>query len=220
MQKTCFGPVLTASVLLVLASIACGALAPVATSKPATTEPPPETAEATAEPTSTPRPTAMALPTQTPIPTPAPLGSPVTYGSLEITVLAAVGRPTMHLGDIQGRHYVYYYAKGDQRFLDIAVLVHNSDLAHPSQVNWKNVFVAEENGDSWYPVWAKTKVSASNNIGDPFSIGISSDEVKGDDAVDFKDYTYMRLVFLVAKDPAQTIVFGIGDSPPIAFQVK
>ena len=220
MRKTGSGSILMACIILLLVSIACGALAPQATPTPVATESPPATATATALPTKTPRPTATAVPTETAFPTPAPLGSPVMYGSLEITVLAAVSRPTMHLGDIQGRHYVYYFAKGDERIIDIAVLVHNLDPGHPSQVNWKQVFLVEANGDSWYPSWAKTKVSASNNIADPYSIGISSDEVKGDDTVDFKDYTYMRLVFLVAKDPTQTLIFGIADSPLIAFQVK
>lgn len=80
--------------------------------------------------------------------------------------------------------------------------------------------MAEANGDSWYPTWGKTQAASSNSVADPFSIGISSERVKGEDDVEFTSYTHLRLVYLVAADPGQTILFGIGDSPNIGFRVK
>jgi hypothetical protein len=126
----------------------------------------------------------------------------------------------MYVGDVQKRHYIYYTAPAGKRIVDIAVLVHNTSPGTPVRVNWKDVGIFEANGDGWYPLWAKVKTVASASIADPYSIGISSDEIQGDAYVEFADYTYLRLVFLVASDPTQTIVFGIQDSPPVAFQVK
>jgi hypothetical protein len=203
---------LTATLCVVLASVACGgqlrAATPTEAPGAAAVLP---TAGPTSEPTSSPEPTAIIEPT------PAPLGVAVTNGSLEITVLAAVSRPKMYIGDIQGKHYVYYTPPAGKRLIDVAVLVH---AAKPATVKWKSVYVTEANGDSWYPYWAKIKTVGTNSIADPYSIGISSDDVDGEASVQFADYTYLRLVWLVASDPTQTLVFRIEDSPIIAFQIK
>jgi hypothetical protein len=126
----------------------------------------------------------------------------------------------MHIGDVQGRHYVYYTPPAGKRLIDVAVLVHNLNAGQPVTVKWNNVYITEANGDSWYPYWAKTKSVGANSISDPYSIGISSDEVDGNASVEFVNYTYLRLVWLVVNDPTQTLAFGIGDSPIIAFKIK
>lgn len=215
MRKASSSPMVSTSLVLVLVSLACGGQLQATTPSeaPAATAVPPTVAP-TSQPTSSPEPTATVEPT------PAPLGVAVTHGSLEITVLAAVNRPKMYIGDIQGRHYVYYYAKAGQRIIDVAVLVHNLSAGTPVSVKWKNVYITESNGDSWYPYWAKAQTAASNNISDPFSIGISSDDVNGESSVEFADYTYLRLVWLLKSAPDDTLVFRIEDSPLIAFQVK
>jgi hypothetical protein len=206
---------LSATLVLILVSLACGgqlrATAP--TETPAATAVPP-TVAATSRPTSSPEPAATLEPTA------APIGVAVIHGSLEITVLAALSRPTMHIGDVQGRHYVYYTPPAGKRLIDVAVLVHNLTPGKPVAVKWNNVYITESSGDSWYPYWAKVKTVDANSIADPYSIGISSDEVAGDASLEFADYTYLRLVWILGNDPAATLVFGIQDSPPIAFQVK
>jgi hypothetical protein len=80
------------------------------------------------------------------------MGSLVTHGSLDITVLAAVSRRTMHIGDVQGRHYIYYYAPARKRIIDIAVLVHNTNPGTPVRVMWNDLHIFEANGDGWFPL--------------------------------------------------------------------
>lgn len=58
MHKTVFGPALSAGVVLVLVSVACGAATVLTTETPAPTTVPSATAPPTASPTSTPKPTA------------------------------------------------------------------------------------------------------------------------------------------------------------------
>jgi len=173
----------------------------------------------TARPTNTPVPTSTKTPRPTPTmpPTAAPIGAVVPQGSLEITLLSALERKTMHIGDVQGRYYVYYYAPKGTRIIDLAVLVHNTDPNRSVKVKWGDVYVVEPNGDSWYPVWAKTKSVAEANLADPFSIGISSEDVDPESVVEFVQDTYLRLVFIVKNDSAAKLRFQVEDSPRIEF---
>jgi hypothetical protein len=78
----------------------------------------------------------------------------------------------------------------------------------------------EDNGDSWYPMWAKAKSMPEASLADPYSIGISSEDVDPDATVDMLDYTYLRLVFMVREKADQKILFHISNSPRIEFQTE
>lgn len=174
----------------------------------------------TAKPTATPIPTATRTPrpSPTPNPTPAPVGVAVPYGSLEITLLSAFERDTMHMADIEGRHYIYYTAPEGGMIVDLAALVHNTNSGGAVSVKWQDIFILQENGIGFHPIWAKVKTMDEASLADPYSIGISSEDVDPDASVDFVDYTYLRLVYLIQDQPNQKLVFRIEGSPRIGFQ--
>jgi hypothetical protein len=176
----------------------------------------------TARPTRTPTPTATRTPRPTPTmqPTPAPIGAVVPDGALEIILLSALERETMHIGDVEGRHYIYYYARKGARIIDLAVLVHNTDPNEPVAVKWGDIYVVEPNGDSVSPTWGKVQAVDEANLVDPYMIGISSEDIDSEATLEFVDDTYLRLVFLVSDDPDQALRFHIEDSPRIQFQTK
>jgi len=211
-------PVVTKISFIILVSIlilACsgGGLA-AATSTPMPTNTPLPTATNTPNPTATPKPTETPLPTATPFPTPAPLGETVQYGSLEITVFDVITHDLI----VPGGQYYWYTPEG-YIFIDVGVLVKNTNPASPVSVEWGYIGIEESNGDAWYPGFADTKAVSSGSQVDPFSISIAT-EVEPDDVVVFEEDTYMRLIFVVVDDPGQGILFGIEDSPMITFQLK
>jgi hypothetical protein len=184
--------------------LACtgGALASTATPVPTNTPPATNTPLSTSTPL--PPPTETAIP---PTPTPVEVGQVVKYGSLEITLLVADGHTLIVPG---GK--TYYYAKNGGAFLDLGVLVKNTDPGNPVKINWNQVYIVEENGDAWAPAFADVKIS--NSKIDPDSIGINTAMTKAlsETAVEFGDDTYMRLIYVV-KNINQTILFGIEGSP-------
>lgn len=199
--------------LSVLACVggALGATAtPVPTNTPEATNTPVPTNTATAEPTSTPRPTATAIP---PTPTPAPIGVSVLYDSLEITLLDVV----KHSHIVTGGSY-YYYSKPGETFIDMAVRVRNLKPGNPVRVQWSYVYIVEEKG-SWYPLYGVLRKVTDGKEYDPFNIALGT-EIQGESFVEFDNDTYLRLIYYVADNPEQTILFGIQDSPLIRFQLK
>jgi hypothetical protein len=166
------------------------------------------------------RPTSTPLPTATPQPTPAPVGAPVPYGSLEITVLDVIKRQSIHFGDVAGGFETFYEPLDGYFIIDVGVLVRNLEPGNFVQVKWSDVYILEENGNAWYPNWGQMQTVSPGRKVDPFSIGLSSNDVNGDEFIYFENDTCMRLIFSVQNDPEQTILFAIKDSPYIRFQVE
>jgi len=148
------------------------------------------------------------------------LGVAVPNGSLEITVLDALTRQTLHLGDITGRYMIYYTAPKGNKIIDVGVLVRNSVAGVPATAKWGDIYIVEENGDAWIPYWGSTKTVETGSPKDPFSIGLSSNDLDRDAQIELANDTYLRLIFLVSDEPDQTFIFGIADSPFISFQAK
>jgi len=184
------------------------------------------TAEPAAAAADTLQPEPPLIPTSTEIPitatpSPVPIGSIVQYNDLEITVLDVINRESVHFGDKSpdGQWTYFYTPKAGDNIIDVGVLVRNTDHSNAYQTQWQYIYVLESNGDGWYPSWGKVKSVSSDAKVDPFTIGLSSDPLQAEDVVEFTGDTYMRLIYSVADDPNQTILFGIEDSPNVSFNV-
>jgi hypothetical protein len=204
--------------LVALSIIACagGFLAGTATPVPSNTPEPTDTPLPTASPTATPRPTSTPKPTATEIPptlTPAPIGVAVVYESLEITLLDVVP----HSQIVTGGSY-FYYSKPGETFIDLAVRVRNLEPDSPVRIPWSYIYVVEPKG-TWYPLYGVTRIVNDGSEFDPYNLDIKF-EIKGEDIVEFYNDTYLRLIYYVVDDPDQTLIFGIGDSPLIHFQLE
>ncbi len=214
-MQTRSSPVFSAALVVTLAVLACSRF-----SAPTQTPAPPSATDTPLpSPTPTARPTSTPLPSATPQPTPAPLGSPVIYDSLEITVIDVINRETVHFGDVSKGWETFYKPSPGHFLIDMGILVHNFNSGSETKIAWSNIYIVEANNDAWYPLWGKAKTVGTQTKMDPFSIGLNSTRLEGEDLVDFQDDTYLRVIFSVADDPQQTILFGIGDSPMIGFQV-
>ena len=145
---------------------------------------------------------------------------PVVYDSLEITVLDVINRESVHFGDVSGGWETFYKPLPGKFLIDVGVLVRNLKPGNTVRMTWSNVYVVEANGDAWYPGWGNMRTVSVDKKMDPFTIGLSSTNINGDDAIEFDNNTYMRLIFSVAADPNQDVLFIIERSPVIAFRVK
>ena len=168
-------------------------------------EEPPDTA--TPRPP-TPEPTETPIPTETLPPPPVPVGETVQGSNIEVTVVDVIVRDRIYPGGV----YLYTPNPGYQ-ILDFGVKVSNLKPGHTLSIQWGNVYIVEENGDSWYPIWGSAKMVASGASFDPFSIGISDTELDGNDTFQVEEDTYLRLIYIVQSDPPQTILFAIEDTP-------
>lgn len=175
------------------------------------TQTPLPTNTATLKPTATPRPTKTPIP---PTPTAAAIGESVLYNSLEITVLDVI----THSHIVPGGLY-YYYSKPGQTFIDIGVRVRNLKPGTPVVIAWENVYVVEAKDKVWYPMYGDVKQVDSGKSYDPFSIEIKT-EVIGSKTLQFDNDTYLRLIYYVADNPDHVMLFGIGNSQLIKFQIK
>lgn len=180
-----------------------------ATPVPANTKPPLPTNTSTSEPSPTPPPTSTFPPTATPEPTPAAVGEPVIGKDIEITVIDALVRNRVYLGG----SYLYVPNPG-YLLVDMGVRVKNLNPSKTIFIPWNQIYVVEDNGDSWYPLWGSTKVVASGETYDPFFIGISSIKIDGGGYIRIENDTYLRMIFIV-RDSNQKILFGIGTSPQV-----
>jgi len=209
-RQVAFVLVIAMSVLACVGSSLGATATPVPTNTPEATSTPLPTNTATPKPTSTKKPTATKIP---PTPTPAPIGVSVVYDSLEITVLDVVS----HGQIVTGGSY-YYYSKPGDTYIDLAVRVRNLRAGNPIRIQWSYIYLAEARG-TWYPLYGVTKRISDGSEYDPFNIALGT-EVKGEDFVEFDDDTFLRLIYYVADDPEQILIFGIEDSPLISFQLK
>jgi hypothetical protein len=172
------------------------------------------TANPTASPTRaptqtfTPQPTDTSTPTT--VPTPAKLGAAVPYGSLEITLIGVATHDLI----VPGGLYYYYPSDRTKIFLDLGVLVKNLTPGQPVGMKWKNLSVTEADGTISQPSFADVRTVDVGGKFDPFKIGIAT-QVSGEEAIAFDKYTYLRLIYIVAKK--QAILFALEDSPAITF---
>ena len=192
MQRKNQYPFVSFILVLILVSLACGSAQPTPTQAPTSTVT--VVASQTPRPTSTPRPTATKVP---PTPTPASIGVPVVYDSLEITVLDVMNRESVHFGDVAGGWETFYKPLAGRYLIDVGVLVHNLKPGNAVHMKWNNVYVVEASGDAWYPVWGTLKTVSADKKMDPFTMGLSSINIDGDEAIEFDNNTYMRLIFSV-----------------------
>jgi hypothetical protein len=181
-----------------------------ATATPSATFTPDATSTPTKRPTSTPR------PTFTNTPTPAPLGVSVSAGDFSFTVVDAVSLRRIY----PGGQYLYTPNPG-YLILDMGIRIQNNNPGKLVSIPWENVYVEEANGDSWYPLWGKAELVDADVELDPFTLGISSEEIDGIERINFTGDAYLRLVFIVDDNDNQPvpIIFGIGNSPVAAFDV-
>lgn len=204
------GFVLSVAIFVLACSVVTGA----GTSAPEPTTPPKVIVNTVVvvRPTATDRPTVAPEPTATIEPTPAPVGVPVRSGKYEVTVINAVKLERIY----PGGKYLYTPNAGDV-IVDVGVKV--SDLTGSQvSVKWGNVYVVEPNGDAWYPTWGSYKESGKKI--DPFGLGISDENINGDDLITFKGDIYLRLIFIVTEGDPTVFVFGFDDSPLIEIVVK
>jgi hypothetical protein len=168
------------------------------------------TSTSTPKPTLTKRPTLTLLPTSTTVPTPAAVGEPVLLdNNIEITVIDAFDRDRIY----PGGEYLYTPKQG-YILVDMGVQIRNLNPGKTVSVPWQQVYILEDNGDSWYPLWGSAKMVESGKTIDPFTIGISSNEVDGNELINIENDVYLRLIYIV-QESNQQILFGIKDSPQI-----
>jgi hypothetical protein len=197
-------------IIMALLLLACAAVqAATATPVPTSTS----TFTPTVRPSSTPKPTYTPTPTNTPVPTPADIGDPVSSNGLEFTVIGAVNRDRVYPGGVY-----LYTPKSGSTFLDVGIKISNSNPGSSKLVLWSDVYVVEENGDTWYPYWSGEKAVTSGKKFDPFTLGIDVTDGSAHIAID--EDVYLRLIFIVSAGPEKTVLFRIGDSPAVEIAVK
>src|SRR6185369_6631565 len=167
--------------------------------------------------TKTPKPSATPRPTNTPQPTSAPLGVSIGAGDFSFTVVNAVSLRRIYPGGAS-----LFSPKAGYMILDIGVRIENEKPGKTVSIPWENVYITEANGDSWYPIWGTSKFVDSGTELDPYTLGISADEISGKDKISFTGDAYLRLIFIVDDNDNQPvpIIFGIGDGPQAEFIVE
>lgn len=173
------------------------------------TNTPAPTKTSTPEPSATPPPTSTFAPTATLEPTPAPVGEPVYGQDVEITVLDVVFRDRIYPGGS-----LLYTPVSGYVIVDMGVRVKNLIPDDTIFYSWNQIYVLEDNGASWYPLWGSTKKVASGETFDPSTIGISSAQVEGGSYIRIEADTYLRLIYIV-RESNQQIWFGISTSPKV-----
>ncbi len=205
--------ILTLAFFMVLT--ACSSPTPEPTAVPPTekpTEKPTETLVPTNTPT--PVPTETPIPTETPFPTPAAVGEAVAGDGVEITVVEAYERDRLY----PGGEYLYRPNAG-YLIIDVGVHIKNMNPGSPISIPWNSVYVLEDNGDSWMPIYGSVEYVSSGESFDPLTIGISSDYVDENGSIETEDDAYLRLIYLVA-DSNEHILFGIGNSGQVELTLK
>jgi len=170
------------------------------------------TPTATPRPTSTPTSTPTPKPTLTPTPTPAAIGGIIKFGPLEITLLNI----ETHSQIVPGGYY-YYYANPGYVFIELSILVRNTETT-PVEMRMKHLFIVEENGDKWFANFGTSKTVEVGKSFNPINIRLTDTVNTGEENISFEKDTYLRLIFS-AKDN-QSILFAIQNSPQFTFDVN
>jgi len=170
----------------------------------------------TSTPTSTLTPTPTPRPTNTPTPTPAAIGNKVKFDYLpiEITVLWA----QTHSHVVPGGSY-YYYAKTGYTFVELGVLVRNTETK-PVNMVMKDIFLLQDNDSTttFFPYFSASKTVEVDTRFAPLSLKIPDTLNTGNENISFEKDTYLRLIFYVKDN--HDFFFGILNSPKITIDVK
>ncbi|GAB4402145.1 MAG: hypothetical protein OHK003_29360 [Anaerolineales bacterium] len=194
--------------LLVL-SLACSTVSspavPVDTSIPV--EPPTATIAATAtqKPTSTPRPTATAVP---PTATAAPVGVTVSNEEYEVNVIKV-----RKLGSVYLDQNYIWEANPGYLFLELGVQVISKRTGITS-IPWQNIYVTEQDGNSWYPGWGGFQTAKSGENINPATI-IFAQIHNENELVSFGEVVFLRLIWTIKDNNPSTVYFGFDTSPLI-----
>jgi hypothetical protein len=204
-------PILFLITLFAAISLACAGLsaAPTATPEPTaastnTPEPPP-TATATQKPTSTPRPTATAIP---PTATPAPVGVTVSNEDYDVNVVKVRKLGSVYLD----QNYVWQANPG-YLFLELGVQITSKKMGSKS-IPWQNIYVIEQDGNSWYPGWGGFQIARSGETVNTATI-IFAPINDGTELVQFGDTVFLRVIWNITDNNPSTVNFGFDTSPLI-----
>jgi hypothetical protein len=163
-----------------------------------------------------PTPTSTLIPTSTPTETPKPvlaaLGESVKLRGLEITVLEVA----THSHIVTGGYYSYYSKEGEI-FLDVAVLVRNTETV-PVTVEVGDIYIVEETGDSWYSNFSSLRNVEVGRKFNPMATLKLEETISSYTKIKFEQDTYLRLVYYVKQN--QQVLFGIQNSPQFQLSVE
>ncbi len=195
--------------LMIAASLACGGIAiPQAAPVTTNTALPASTATRTAlpRPTSTPRPTATPVP---PTATPAQVGDIVADELYEVTIVHIRKLNTVYLDSV----YQWVPSPG-YLFLEVGVKVKNLIPGSTVNIPWTDIYVIDENGDSWSPGWAGYKPVAAGVNANPKEIIFAELNLNTpSEKVTFKEDAYLRLIWTIEDKNPSTVRFGFDTSP-------
>ncbi|MEW6403603.1 MAG: hypothetical protein AB1649_17545 [Chloroflexota bacterium] len=206
------GTILIAAPILVLfaLTLACSASAP--PEPTATSVPPSDTPAPTA--TATPVPTSTRTPRPTPTlePTPAPVGVAVRSHSFEVTVLKA---RILQGGVYTGDGY-YWTANPGYMFIELVVKAAALTTGIIERVPWSEVYIVEDDGGAWYPMWGGFKVVEIGQQLDPSAISVSAVD-DGEELISFGSDSdlYLRVIYIVIEKQPTILQFGFADAPMI-----
>jgi hypothetical protein len=201
-------PVLFLIIILIAVSLACATVTspspePTATTVP--TEPPTIAPTATQKPTSTPRPTATAIP---PTATAAPVGVIVSNEDYDVNVVKVRKLGSVYLD----QNYVWQANPG-YLFLELGVQVTSKKMGNKS-IPWQNIYVIEQDGNSWYPGWGGFQAARTGETVNPATI-IFAPINDGTELVHFGDAVFLRLIWTIKDNNPSKVHFGFDTSPLI-----
>jgi hypothetical protein len=163
-------------------------------------------------PTATARPSSTPKPTATLVPTPAPVGETVRSESYEVTVISAKELRRVYMGNY------YYYPKAGQMFVEVVAKVKNLTGSKTS-VPYRDIYMVEDTGDSWYANWAGFKAVSTGKTVEGSTIGVN-DTLDGNGTVDFEEDVFIRAIWFLTKKDKTTLLFGFADSPSIIIVIE
>lgn len=192
--------------ILIAVSLACATVSspspePTATSAP--TEPPTIPPTATQKPTSTPRPTATVIP---PTATAAPVGVTVSNADYDVNVVKV-----RKLGSVYLDQNYIWEANPGYLFLELGVQVTSKKMGNKS-IPWQNIYVIEQDGNSWYPGWGGFQIAQTGATINTATI-IFAPIHDGNELVQFGDTVFLRLIWNIADNNPSTVYFGFDTSP-------
>lgn len=101
--------------------------------------------------------------------------------------------------------------------IDLVVRARNTG-ASPAAIKWSDTYVIDSDGNRNDVLFGGSQIATSKQKVDPLSIDYNA--IYGDIAVEFEDTAYMRIIYIITDKPEQKVLFGVGDSPLIEFNVK